>query len=79
MSSKPGAGQSGAALLIDTHWLGGRRHWGGRWPHTTLEDQPEAFDRLGVDRTDDVLALGMVNGRVRIFLVEFLVTHEAAN
>jgi hypothetical protein len=23
--------KSGAALLIDTHWLGGRRHWGGRW------------------------------------------------
>jgi hypothetical protein len=34
---------------------------------------------LGVNRADDVLALGVVNGRVRIFLVEFLVTHEAAN
>jgi hypothetical protein len=22
---------SGAAVEIDTHWLGGRRHWGGQW------------------------------------------------
>ncbi|MGP0093985.1 MAG: hypothetical protein ACLPKB_29185, partial [Xanthobacteraceae bacterium] len=26
-----------------------------------LEDRPEAFDRVGVDRDDDVLSLGVVN------------------
>jgi hypothetical protein len=40
-------------------------------PHrAALEDGPEALDCLGVNRTDDVLAFGMVNGRVRIILVE---------
>src|SRR5258708_39199022 len=33
---------------------------------TTLDQRPEAFDCLGVNRADDVLAFGVVNGRVRI-------------
>jgi hypothetical protein len=44
-------------------------HFVERAHHAALEDRPEAFDCLSVNRTDDVLALGVVNGRVRIFLV----------
>jgi hypothetical protein len=44
-------------------------------PHnTTLDQRPEALDCLRVNRADDVLAFGVVNGRVRIFPVKFLVS-----
>jgi hypothetical protein len=36
---------------------------------TALEDQPEPFDGLGVDRSDDVLTFGVVNNAMWIFLV----------
>ena len=50
----------------------------------TLEDRPEAFNRIGMNRADHVLAFVMINSRVRIFLVEMLVTnpligHEQAD
>src|ERR1700730_2505595 len=38
--------------------------------YAALEDRPEAFDGLGVNRADDILALGMVNNAVRIFAVK---------
>ena len=38
-----------------------------------LDDRPEAFDCLGVDRADNLLLLGMVDNGVRIFLAEMLV------
>ena len=40
---------------------------------TALENAPKAFNRLRVDRTDYVLAFGVVNGRVREVLVQALV------
>jgi hypothetical protein len=40
-----------------------------------LEDAPETLNRLGVNGTNDVLPLGMVNGGVRIILVEALVAN----
>jgi hypothetical protein len=43
--------------------------------HTALEDRPEAFDRVGVDRADDVLALGVVDNAVRIFGVEAAISY----
>jgi prevent-host-death family protein len=43
-------------------------HFVERANHAALEDRPEAFDDLGMNRTDDVLAVDMINGRVRIFL-----------
>src|SRR6516162_6209366 len=57
---------------IQRHVFGA--HFMERAHDATLEDRPEALDRLRVDHTDDVLAFGMVNGRVRIFLVEFPVS-----
>lgn len=33
---------------------------------TALQDRPEAFNRVGVDRTDDIAASAMVHGAVRI-------------
>jgi hypothetical protein len=38
--------------------------------HAAFEDRPETLNRIRVDRADDVLALGVVNGCVWIFLVE---------
>jgi hypothetical protein len=35
-----------------------------------LENAPEALNRLSMDRTDDVLMFGMVNGRVRVVFAE---------
>src|ERR1700732_727365 len=46
-----------------------------RTDDTALEDAPEAFNRLGVNGTDDVLPLGVVNGRVWIIVVEALVAY----
>jgi hypothetical protein len=43
--------------------------------HAGLEDRPEAFNRLGVNRADDVLPLGVVDDGVRIFLVELIIAH----
>jgi hypothetical protein len=40
-----------------------------------LEDAPEAFDGLGMNGTNNVLALRVVNGGVRISLVEALVAN----
>ncbi len=57
---------------IQRHVFGA--HLVERAHHAALEDRPEAFDCLSVDRADDVLALGVVNGRVRIFLIEPPVT-----
>jgi hypothetical protein len=39
----------------------------------TLEDRPEAFDGLRMHGSDDVLPLGVVNGRVRVFSVKVLI------
>ena len=37
---------------------------------TALEDRPETFNRIRVDRTNDVLALAVVNDAVREVFVE---------
>jgi hypothetical protein len=42
---------------------------------TALEDAPEAINRLNMDGTDHVLPLGIVNGGMRISLVETLVAN----
>ena len=39
-----------------------------------LNQRPETFNRVGVDRADYVIAPGVINDDVRIFLVEMLVT-----
>src|SRR6185312_1639159 len=44
-----------------------------RADNAAFEDRPEAFNRVGVDRADDVLALGVVDNRMRVFGVEALV------
>jgi len=49
-------------------------HFMERADHATFEDRPEAFDGLSVNCADDVLASGVVNGGVRIFLAEFVVS-----
>jgi hypothetical protein len=41
--------------------------------HAALENRPEAFDGLRVDRADDVLTSRMVNSRVRVISVERIV------
>jgi hypothetical protein len=46
-----------------------------RTDDTALENAPKSFNRLGVNRADNVLALGMVNGRVGVVLVETLVAN----
>jgi hypothetical protein len=38
--------------------------------YATFEDRPEAFNGLSVDRTDNVLPFGMVNGSVREIFIE---------
>jgi hypothetical protein len=55
---------------IERHVFGA--HLVERADYAALEDRPEALDCLGVDRADDVLALGVINGRVWIFFVETL-------
>lgn len=42
--------------------------------NATLEDRPEAFNRIGVNCADNVLPSMMVNGRVRESAWQFLVT-----
>jgi hypothetical protein len=42
---------------------------------TALEDASETLNRLSVHRTDNVLALRMVNGGVREILVEALISN----
>jgi hypothetical protein len=39
-----------------------------------LEDASKTFNRLGMNRADDVLMLGMVNGAVREFLAKVIIT-----
>src|SRR6266446_2786732 len=56
---------------VERHIFG--THLVERAHHAALEDRPEALDCLCVNCTDDVLPFGMVNSRVRIFLVKFLV------
>jgi hypothetical protein len=41
--------------------------------NAALEYRPKALDSLGMDCADDILTLGMVNGRVRILAVEAIV------
>src|SRR6266436_6893678 len=37
-----------------------------------LNQRPKTFNRVGMDRADNVVALGMIDNDVRIFLVEML-------
>jgi hypothetical protein len=48
-------------------------HFVERTDDAALEDRPEAFDGLSVDRADDVLTSRMVNSRVWIILIEGIV------
>jgi hypothetical protein len=45
-------------------------HFVERADHAALEDRPEAFDGLSVDSSDDILASGVVNGRVWVVIIE---------
>jgi hypothetical protein len=56
---------------VQRHVLGA--HLVERAHYSALEDRPEAFDCLSVDRTYDVLSFGMVDHGMRVFLVEFSV------
>lgn len=38
-----------------------------RTDDTALEDAPEAFNRVGVDRADNILLCGMLHGLARVF------------
>jgi hypothetical protein len=42
--------------------------------HAALENRPETFDGLSVDRADDILASGVVNSRVWIIHIERIVS-----
>jgi hypothetical protein len=44
--------------------------------HPALEDRPEALDRVRVNGAHNVLAFGVVNGRVRKILAKVLVTNQ---
>ena len=46
-----------------------------RADNATFEDRPEALNRVGVDRADDVLALGVIDDLVRILGVEAAITY----
>src|SRR5258708_4271451 len=46
-----------------------------RADHASLEDRPEAFNRVGVDRSDHVLALGVVDNLVRKLRVETAIAY----
>jgi len=48
-------------------------HFVERADHAALEDRPEAFDSLSVNCADDILASGVINGRVWIILIERIV------
>ena len=54
-----------------------RAHLMERADHAALEDRPEAFNRVGMDRADNVVALGMIDNDVRIFLVEMLIANPS--
>ncbi len=41
---------------------------------SALNQRPKALDRIGVDRADNIFALGVVNNSVRIFFSEMFVT-----
>jgi hypothetical protein len=47
-------------------------HFVERADHAALEDRPEAFDGLSMDRAYNILAFGMVNDAMRIFAVSRL-------
>src|SRR5262245_21614167 len=41
-----------------------------RADHATFEDRPEAFNRVRMNRADDVLARGMVDATVRVVAIQ---------
>ena len=49
-------------------------HFVERTDHAALEDRPEAFDGLGMNGADDVLASSVVNGGVREIFIEAFVS-----
>src|ERR1700730_7751361 len=49
-------------------------HFVERADYTAFENRPKSFDGLSVDRANDVLAFGMVNGSVREIFVEAIVS-----
>ena len=42
--------------------------------NATLNERPEALDGFGVNRTNDVLADGVINDSVRVFLIKPVIT-----
>jgi len=42
-----------------------------------LNQRPKTFNRVGMDRADNVVALGMIDNDVRIFLVEMLIANPS--
>jgi hypothetical protein len=50
-------------------------HFVKRADDTTFEDRPEAFNRVGVDGTDDVFALIVINHGMRKFFAKMLVAN----
>lgn len=70
--------------LVDVERHVGIRHFVERADNAAFEQRPEAFDVLSVNRTDDVLALNVVNGLVRIggaeaAIADPLIGREQAN
>lgn len=57
---------------VERHVLGGDLV--KRANNAAFEDRPETFNRVGVDRPDDVLTLGVVHNAVRIVFVETAIT-----
>ena len=43
--------------------------------HTALEDRPKAFDGVGMDRSNHILPLRVIDDLVRILLLELAVSH----
>src|SRR6202521_80530 len=43
-----------------------------RADHAALKDAPKAFNRVGVDRADYILVIGVADNFVRVFGVEFV-------
>ncbi len=60
--------------LGDIQWHVFGAHLVERAHHAALEDRPEAFDGLCMDSADNVLSLGVVNGRVRKILSKAVIT-----
>src|ERR1700733_3475204 len=47
-----------------------------RADHAAFEDDPKSFNGIGVDGPKEIYASGMIDGRVRVFTVQFLVPGE---